>query len=98
MTALEKSQIFATLPPEWPDDLLPAIQAQVAASGRKLVVLDDDPTGTQTVHDIPVLTEWSVDLLCAELLNDAPAFYILTNSRSMTLPAAQTLNQEIGRN
>lgn len=25
---------------------------------KPLVVLDDDPTGTQTVHDIDVLTEW----------------------------------------
>ena len=30
-------------------------------AGRRLVVLDDDPTGTQTIADIPVLTSWSVD-------------------------------------
>lgn len=95
---LNKTTLFATLPPEWPDDLLPAIQVQVAASQRKIVVLDDDPTGTQTVHDIPVLTEWSVELLRTELLNDDPVFYILTNSRSMPLPAAQALNREIGHN
>ncbi|MFN8494067.1 MAG: four-carbon acid sugar kinase family protein [Caldilineaceae bacterium] len=95
---MNKNEVFSSLPPEWPDDLLPAIQAQVAASQRKIVVLDDDPTGTQTVHDIPVLTEWSVNLLHTELLNDGPAFYILTNSRSMPLPAAQTLNREIGHN
>lgn len=94
--SLNKTTVFAKLPPEWPDDLLPAIQSQVAASQRKIVVLDDDPTGTQTVHDIPVLTEWSIDLLRTELLNDAPAFYILTNSRSMPLLAAQALNREIG--
>ncbi|MDQ3249357.1 MAG: hypothetical protein M3Q45_09135, partial [Chloroflexota bacterium] len=65
---------------------------------RTLVVLDDDPTGTQTVHDVPVLTQWSVALLRAELLNIAPIFYILTNSRSLPLSAAQALNAEIGRN
>ena len=27
-------------------------------TSKVLVVLDDDPTGTQTVHDIEVLTEW----------------------------------------
>ncbi len=95
---LNKRTVFANLPPEWPDDLLPAIQAQVAASGRKIVVLDDDPTGTQTVYDMPVLTEWSVELLRAELANAALAFYILTNSRSMPLPAAQALNREVGLN
>lgn len=90
--------LFASLPPEWPDDLLSVIQHRVAESGRKLVVLDDDPTGTQTVHSIPVLTEWSVDSLCAELADDSPCFYILTNSRSLPLPDAQALNAEIGRN
>ena len=80
-----KSDLFASLPAEWPDDLLPAIQRRITQSGRKLVVLDDDPTGTQTVHSIPVLTEWSVDSLRAELADDGPCFYILTNSRSLTL-------------
>ena len=61
-------------------------------------MLDDDPTGTQTVHDIYVLTEWSVEALTAELQTDAPAFYILTNSRSLPLAEAQALNREIARN
>jgi len=86
------------LPPEWPDDLFPDIQAAVRARREKVVVLDDDPTGTQTVHAIPVLTEWPVEALCAELANDLPAFYLLTNSRSMPLDAARALNVEIGRN
>jgi hypothetical protein len=53
---IAQSDLFASLVPEWPDDLLPAIQRRIAESGRKLVVLDDDPTGTQTVYGIPVLT------------------------------------------
>lgn len=83
------------LPPEWATDLLPQIQAWVRASGRKVVVVDDDPTGTQTVHGIPVLTEWSVESLRTELANELPCFYILTNSRSLPLPGAQALNHEI---
>ena len=86
------------MPPEWPQDLRPAIQQQIKADGRKVVVLDDDPTGTQTVHGLPVLTEWSVDRLAAELQNNLTAFYILTNSRSLTLPDAQKINAEIGQN
>ncbi len=53
------SETLAALPEPWPDSLLPAIQERLAATERTLVVLDDDPTGTQTVHDVPVLTEWS---------------------------------------
>ncbi|HRV91919.1 MAG TPA: four-carbon acid sugar kinase family protein, partial [Anaerolineae bacterium] len=98
MTILNKTETLANLPPAWPVSLLPQIQAQVRSSGRKIVVLDDDPTGTQTVYDIPVLTEWPVEVLAQELLTDSPAFYLLTNSRSMPLSQAQAMNTDIGRN
>jgi uncharacterized protein YgbK (DUF1537 family) len=91
-----KDQLLNSLPPEWQQDLRPAIQKQIKTDGRKVVVLDDDPTGTQTVHGLPVLTQWSAEMLAAELQNDLPAFYILTNSRSLTLPDAQKRNAEIG--
>src|SRR6187399_2341462 len=90
--------VLAELPPEWPLDPLPAIRAAVRAAGEMLVVLDDDPTGTQSVHSISVLTTWSVDALRAELDTAMPAVYLLTNSRSMPLAQAQSLNAEIGRN
>ena len=100
---MQKSPLFSSLPPEWPHSLNDQIRATISvedgtATSSKLVVLDDDPTGTQTVYDIPVLTRWSVDVLKAELENDLPAFYILTNSRSLPLAAAQKLNAEIGHN
>jgi uncharacterized protein YgbK (DUF1537 family) len=89
---------LANLPPDWPADPLPAIRAAVRAADEMLVVLDDDPTGTQSVHGISVLTAWSVDALRAELDSQMPAVYLLTNSRSMPLAQAQSLNAEIGRN
>jgi len=88
----------AQLPPEWPHDLFSQVQARVKAAGEKVVVLDDDPTGTQTVHAVPVLTEWTVEALCHEFETDFPAFFLLTNSRSLLLPDAKALNIEIGRN
>jgi uncharacterized protein YgbK (DUF1537 family) len=87
---------MSQLPPAWPDDPFPAVRAAVRSRGDKVVVLDDDPTGTQTVHDIPVLTTWPVEALCAELTNDLPACYLLTNSRSLPLDEARALNAEIG--
>ena len=95
---INKNDFLANLPGEWPVDLLPEIREQVKASRRKVVVLDDDPTGTQTVHGVPVLTEWSVETLRVELANDLPASYLLTNSRSLPLAEAQSLNTEIGHN
>ncbi|HMQ50632.1 MAG TPA: four-carbon acid sugar kinase family protein [Anaerolineae bacterium] len=95
---LNKSDALASLPPEWPEPLLPQIQTAIKASGRKIVVLDDDPTGTQTVYDLPVLTEWSIESLSAEFADASAAFYILTNSRSLPLNEAQALNRELGHN
>ena len=97
-TKIAKKNIFAELPNELSVDLRTQIQAKVNASKRKVVVLDDDPTGTQTVHSIPVLTDWSVETLKTQLLNDSPAFYILTNSRSFLLDVAQSITTEIGWN
>ncbi len=94
----QKNELFKNLPGQWPEDLRSRIEKQVKADRRKVVVLDDDPTGTQTIHGLPVLTEWSVESLAAELKNNLPAFYILTNSRSYTLPLARKINAEIGHN
>lgn len=96
--AIHKETLLSSLPQPWPESLLPAIQQQIATSNRSLIVLDDDPTGTQTVYELPVLTEWTVEALRAELALGTPTFYILTNSRSLPLPQAQALNAEIGRN
>jgi uncharacterized protein YgbK (DUF1537 family) len=87
------------LPAPWPEDLRPQIRAAVASQpGHKLVVLDDDPTGTQTVHDVPVLTVWDVDTLRAELAQPGSCFYLLTNSRSLPADAAANLNREVAGN
>jgi uncharacterized protein YgbK (DUF1537 family) len=90
MAKTSKTTLFATLGPE------PAVAPRGAAA--KVVVLDDDPTGTQTVHGIPVLTEWSIATLAAELNDPAPCFYILTNSRAFPVTRACEINREIGRN
>ena len=42
-------QLIENLPPAWPHDLSASIRRAVGDSATKLVILDDDPTGTQTV-------------------------------------------------
>lgn len=99
MSTLSRSATFAALPVPWPHDVLPDIRGALsAAPRRRLVVLDDDPTGTQTVHDIGIVTQWDVQTLRAEFLRSTVGFYILTNSRSLTAPAARQLNLELARN
>jgi uncharacterized protein YgbK (DUF1537 family) len=90
--------MLAELPPEWPEDLLPAIQQQVRASDRTVIVLDDDPTGTQTVHGVRVRSDWPVERLVEEFMAGSPALYLLTNSRSLAQDSAAALNREIGEN
>lgn len=97
-TILHRADLFDSLPAEWPESLLPAIRQQIDALNRTLVVLDDDPTGTQTVYNVTVLTTWDAEALAAELARRPTVFYILTNSRSLPLEEAQRLNREIGAN
>ena len=70
--------------------------AEVRA-GRRLVILDDDPTGTQTIADLPVLTRWSVDDVRWALQQDTAGFFVLTNTRSMSAPDAAERNREVVR-
>jgi uncharacterized protein YgbK (DUF1537 family) len=63
-----------------------------------LVVIDDDPTGTQTVHNIPVLTTWAAEELRKEFSRPEPCFYVLTNSRSLSSADADDLALEVARN
>jgi uncharacterized protein YgbK (DUF1537 family) len=90
------ADLLAGLPPP-PDEvpLLAAIRAQLATDRRAVVVLDDDPTGTQTVYDLSVYTRWDVETLTNAFRSDSTGFYLLTNSRSMTEHDAVALNREI---
>ena len=90
--------ILSSLPPIWPKNLLPAIQNEIAQNPASVVVLDDDPTGTQTVHDIPVLTSWNLQSIIDEFKMGTPLFYLLTNSRSLPAVRAVNLSVEIGEN
>ena len=60
-----------------------------------LVVLDDDPTGTQTCHDINVLTAWDQNILVSEFNSTRRGFFILTNSRALHTTEARTLVKSI---
>lgn len=62
----------------------------------KIVVLDDDPTGVQTVHDIFVYTDWSKESIDAGFKDGNPMFFILTNSRGFTAKETERVHKEIG--
>ena len=63
----------------------------------KIVVLDDDPTGVQTVHNISVYTDWSYESIQSGFRENNKIFYILTNSRSFTAQETTQVHQEIAQ-
>src|SRR4029453_13258053 len=63
--------------------------------GRRVVLLDDDPTGTQTIADLPVLTSWSVADLQWALQQPTSGFFVLTNTRSLSETAAVERNRQV---
>jgi uncharacterized protein YgbK (DUF1537 family) len=87
---------LVALPPPRHD--FDAVARLVAAMPVKVVVLDDDPTGTQTVHGIDVLTEWSETALAGALTDPRPAFFVLTNSRSLPEAEAVALTRTLATN
>ncbi len=93
---LSKAAAFDALPPVWPEDLLASNRE--AAADSTLVVLDDDPTGTQTVSNIAVTTAWDGPTLQSELAAAPACFYILTNSRSLSADASRALHRELATN
>lgn len=64
----------------------------------KIIVLDDDPTGSQTVHSCLLLMRWDVQTLRLGLSDISPIFFILTNTRSLTPEQAATVTREVCQN
>jgi uncharacterized protein YgbK (DUF1537 family) len=61
----------------------------------KIIVLDDDPTGSQTVHGCLLLTRWDVATLVEALADSSPLFFVLTNTRGMSAARADAVTREV---
>lgn len=67
-------------------------------SRPKIIVLDDDPTGSQTVHSCLLLTRWDVDTLRLGLADASPLMFVLTNTRAIAPDAAAAVTREVCHN
>ena len=74
------------------------LNKEIAKNKVKLVVLDDDPTGVQTVHDIPVFTKWDKVTMRRAFEENGNCFFILTNSRAFTEEETTKVHNEIAEN
>jgi uncharacterized protein YgbK (DUF1537 family) len=64
----------------------------------KIIVLDDDPTGSQTVHSCLLLMRWDVKTLRIGLADAPPIFFVLTNTRALTPEKAAAVTREVCHN
>lgn len=77
---------------EYLDELL---KIEIEKSNKKIIVLDDDPTGVQTIHDINVYTDWNIESIRKGFKEENKMFFILTNSRSFTVDETTKCHKEI---
>jgi uncharacterized protein YgbK (DUF1537 family) len=84
------AEVFAGLPPPRQDgaELRASVRAMRAADGVLLGVLDDDPTGSQAVHGVQVVTVLAPGACAAALAGPSAACFVLTNTRSLDERAA----------
>jgi uncharacterized protein YgbK (DUF1537 family) len=64
----------------------------------KIIVLDDDPTGSQTVHSCLLLMRWDVETLRLGLADESPIFFVLTNTRSLPPESVASVTREVCHN
>jgi uncharacterized protein YgbK (DUF1537 family) len=93
------TEVLAAQPPARPDDdgLRASIRALRAKGHLLLGVLDDDPTGSQAVHDVQVVTVIDESAYGAAFEGAAGTCFVLTNTRSLDEPDAVALNERVAR-
>ena len=68
------------------------------ADRLKVIVVDDDPTGSQTVHSCPLLLRWDPDTLRRALADPAPLLFLLANTRALAPEPARHRVRELAAN
>ena len=99
MAKVLKAELFQSLPKVQVDEekISQELLKELKEFNKKIVVLDDDPTGTQTVHDISVYTEWTEDTLTQGFNEENSEFYVLTNSRAFTQDYTRQVHTDIAK-
>ena len=90
------NELLAGLPPEISDDLTPEIHNFLIESKKTIVVLDDEPSGTQTLFDVPVITDLTPTTIKDAIDEAPPVLFLLTNSRSLNEEQTTELHQNLG--
>lgn len=100
MSRLKKQplSVLEQFPAADPERAEQTLREELKNFDRKIVVLDDDPTGVQTVHDIFVYTDWEPETLREAFEDERQMFFVLTNSRSFSTEETKTAHRQIAEN
>ena len=99
MTGRVSKSILNTIPQASArESLWPALRDAVKIDPKTLIVIDDDPTGSQTVYDINVLLDYSMESIKMQLDDGERLFFILTNTRGMPEPEATAVTSRVMEN
>jgi uncharacterized protein YgbK (DUF1537 family) len=96
--SIEKQVIFRKYPEYDREVVKKALRTALELLDKKVVVLDDDPTGVQTVHDVNVYTDWTKESIQQGFEESNSIFFILTNSRGFTEELTRSVHKEIAEN
>lgn len=89
---------FQTIPDVNESYVNQMLDARLLELNKKIIVLDDDPTGVQTVHGVSVYTDWSIDSIESGFKEKSSMFFLLTNSRGFTEEETEKAHKEIASN
>lgn len=95
---MKLQEVLNRLPALNGQSLLPLLREAADRVPEKIIVLDDDPTGIQTVHDVHVYTDWGIESIRQGFAEENRVFYLLTNSRSFTVEETTRVHREIASN
>ncbi len=98
MLKLNVNEVFSQIPSRPKEEKVnELLTSELSLLNKKIVVLDDDPTGVQTVHNVSVYTDWSKESIEAGFREDNSMFFILTNSRGFTATETEKAHKEIAK-
>ena len=95
MAKVLKSELFATIPTVDEKKIDAELTAALKKFDHKIIVLDDDPTGVQTVNGINVYTQWTAESIADGFAEPNSMFFILTNSRAFSTDKTRAEHQKM---
>ena len=90
----QKDSLFTALPKIKATNFLSNIKEEKRNKFDAVIVLDDDPTGTQTVYDVPVLTNWDTENILNEFENPFEINPVIDEFVRMLFPKDISQNQK----